>query len=314
MASLSHALLFLAILVGMVLVFVSLENVYWSKRDKQKIYKPLEVIVNFSLGASYKLADAVAISLYVFLLYDLIKPYGLNIDFGINPATLLLLYVIVDLGFYMAHWAMHKVRFLWVGHVTHHSSERYNFSTALRQNFLVSINGALLIWWIPLALFGFDKELVLLAMELNLLYQFFLHTEIPTPRWNKFGWILNTPSLHRIHHGCNPEQIDRNFGGTFIIWDKLFGTFAAENNVGELRYGITRNQPKSWNPLVLLFAEPIDLIKDLIRTKDPRVLYKPPGWIDMENDQADTNAGVSEKNSGKAGVQPQSAYPLSNKQ
>lgn len=290
MASLSHALIFLAIVVAMVLIFVSLENIYWRRRDREKMYKPFEVMVNFSLGASYKLADAIAVGLYVFFLYDQIKPHGLNINFDVNPATLVLLYVIVDLGFYLAHWAMHKVRFLWVGHVTHHSSERFNFSTALRQNFLVSINGALLIWWIPLALIGFDKELVLLAMEINLLYQFLLHTEIPTPHWNKLGWILNTPSHHRVHHGCNPEQIDRNFGGTLIIWDRLFGTFVAEENAGELCYGITRNQPRSWNPLVLLFAEPIDMIRDLIRTRDLRVLYKPPGWIDTpESRCSDTN-------------------------
>jgi len=95
---------------------------------------------------------------------------------------------------------------------------------------------------------------------------------------NKLGVIFNTPSHHRVHHGSNPKQIDTNFGGVLIIWDKLFGTFVAEKEAGPIVYGITERQPKSFNPFYLQIHEWVDMFKDFNRTRDLRVFYKAPGW------------------------------------
>src|SRR3546814_12853394 len=119
-----------------------------------------------------------------------------------------------------------------------------NYSTALRQNYLVVLNGGNLLIAVAIALVGFNKTWAIVALELNLLYQFFLHTEAPSVL-NRFGAVLNTPSHHRVHHGANPAQIDRNFGGVLIIWDRLFGTFRAETDASEIVYGVTERQPPS---------------------------------------------------------------------
>lgn len=273
-----HAVIFLAVLTVIVVFSVVVENLYWRKHDPEKVCGPLEIIGNFFLGASYKLIDALAIALYVFFLYDIVSSYGLGLELPSGWVGAVLVFLLVDLFFWLTHFVMHKVRWFWTGHVTHHSSERYNYSVALRQNFTVVLNGAVLIWWMPLALIGVDKDLVLICMEVNLLYQFFLHTEMPSPL-DRFGAVLNTPSHHRVHHGCNRDQIDRNFGGTLIIWDRLFGTFRAEKNAGKLVYGITRDQPKGYNPIVLLFHEWRDMFADAWKTRDIRILAMSPDWL-----------------------------------
>lgn len=283
----THLLIFLAVLTTIIIICVGFENIYWNKRDKSKVYNLKETIANASLGFGYKVMDAVAVALYVFFLFDYIKPYGLNVQIENPVIRIIVLFLVVDLAFWFTHFCMHKVRWFWAGHVTHHSSDRYNYSVALRQNFTVVINGALLIWWMPVALIGFDKEEVLLIMEINLLYQFLLHTEMPSVL-DKFGKILNTPSHHRVHHGSNETQLDRNFAGSLIIWDKLFGTFVSEKDAGDIVYGITRNQPKGYNVLLLTFHEWRDIFKDLIKYKDFRVLYKSPGWVDKQDDTKKT--------------------------
>jgi sterol desaturase/sphingolipid hydroxylase (fatty acid hydroxylase superfamily) len=189
----------------------------------------------------------------------------------------LLIFLISDLAFWFFHFLMHKVRWFWAVHVTHHSSERMNYSTALRQNFTLLFNGGWIFWWVPIALIGFDKNWATIAIELNLAYQFFLHTETKSPL-DKLGWILNTPSHHRVHHGCRPEQIDTNFGGVLIIWDRLFGTFVPEERAGEIKYGLTAKQPTSLNPFYLQLHEWVDLYRDFKRTRDLRIFIKGPDW------------------------------------
>lgn len=275
----THLLVFLGVLTATIIFCVAVENIYWNKRDKSKIVKLKELFANTSLGFSYKIFDTIAIALYVFLLYDFITPYGLNITIENDIIRFIVMYLVIDLGFWFTHFVMHKVRWFWTGHVTHHSSDRYNYSVALRQNLTVVLNGALLIWWIPAALCGFPKEEVLLVIEINLLYQFLLHTEKPS-LLDRLGFIFNTPSHHRVHHGSNKLQIDKNFGGTFIIWDRIFGTFLSEKDAGEITYGITRKQPEGYNPIKLIFHEWKDMLTDLAKHKDFRVLSKPPGWVD----------------------------------
>ena len=140
--------------------------------------------------------------------------------------TWTVLFFAVDFLYYAYHRASHRVNFLWAGHVVHHSSEEYNFSVALRQSWF----GQQLTEWVfflPLALAGFPPPMFLLIITLNTLYQFFIHTRL-VGRLGPLEHFMNTPSHHRVHHGINPQYIDKNYAGVFIIWDRLFGTFEPE--------------------------------------------------------------------------------------
>lgn len=141
-----------------------------------------------------------------------------------------------DLCYYWFHRLHHEVRVLWAAHVAHHSSQHYNLSTALRQPWLTAFTGP--IFWAPLPLLGFSPAMVLTAQSVSLIYQFWLHTE-SVGKLGPLEWVLNTPSHHRVHHGTNLEYLDRNHGGIFILWDRLFGTFAPER--ARVVYGLTTN-------------------------------------------------------------------------
>ena len=186
------------------------------------------------------------------------------------------LIVLADLVYYWFHRLHHEVRVLWAAHVNHHSSERYNLSTALRQSWTTPFT-SLLFWW-PLALLGFPPAMILAAIALNTLYQFWIHTEVI----DRIGWleaVLNTASHHRVHHGANLEYLDRNHAGMFIVWDKLFGTFEPER--APVRYGLTTNI-KTFNPLVIAGHEWAAMARDVRRARSWRArlgyLFRPPGW------------------------------------
>ncbi len=148
-----------------------------------------------------------------------------------------------DFAYYWFHRASHEVRFFWNFHVVHHSSNQYNLSVAVRQSWFSGI--AHWIFYVPLAFLGFPFWAFVTMHGLNLVYQFWIHTKFI----GKLGWleyILNTPSHHRVHHGVNDQYLDTNYGGIFIIWDRLFGSFIEEDE--EVRYGIT-TPLESYNPL-----------------------------------------------------------------
>lgn len=273
-----HALFFIAAFGAVFLTVILAEYLYIRHKGIQGVYHLKETIANLATGASYKIVDGIAIALFIQAFYEWVYGFGLQWNPGLSVWSVLLLIVFIDLCFFAAHVTMHKTRWFWNVHVTHHSSEHMNFSTALRQNFTFALSGAWLFWWIPAAIVGFDKNWVLLAIEGNLVYQFFLHTE----QVGKLGWlekIFNTPSHHRVHHGSNPAQIDTNFGGIFILWDKLFGTFRDEADAGEIRYGVTRMPAKPYNPWFLQVHDWADMFRDVVRYRDLRILYKHPDWV-----------------------------------
>jgi alkylglycerol monooxygenase len=194
-----------------------------------------------------------------------------------NFITLLLLFMAVDFFYYWFHRMAHEVSILWGSHVVHHQSEEYNLTVALRQAW---VQGAFSwVFYLPLAIIGFDPVMFLTLASINTLYQFWIHTKVinKMPRW--FEFVFNTPSHHRVHHGVNPKYIDRNHGGTLIIYDRIFGTFQEEEE--EVVYGIT-TQPKSWNPLWLNFQYWGDLFKDAAkapkRADAIRMMARAPGW------------------------------------
>jgi sterol desaturase/sphingolipid hydroxylase (fatty acid hydroxylase superfamily) len=182
----------------------------------------------------------------------------------------------VDFLYYWFHRFSHESNFAWAAHVVHHQSEDYNLSVALRQSALQQFISAPFYW--PLALLGFPPAMFLAMSAANTLYQFWIHTEL-IGRLGFLEWFLNTPSHHRVHHGCQPQYIDRNHGGTLIVWDRLFGTFEPEGE--EVIYGVTK-PPRSWNPIFVNFhyvRELWRLSRKTERWSDKvKVWFKRPGW------------------------------------
>jgi sterol desaturase/sphingolipid hydroxylase (fatty acid hydroxylase superfamily) len=164
-----------------------------------------------------------------------------------------------EFSYYWFHRASHECRLFWASHVVHHSSQKYNLSTALRQTWTGSFMGFVFWLWLPLA--GFRPVMIMTMQALSLLYQFWIHTEM-VGRLGPLESVLNTPSHHRVHHGSNPQYIDRNHGGTLIIWDKLFGTYEPEGE--RVVYGLTKNV-HSYNPFRIAFHEWLDIGRDVIR-------------------------------------------------
>lgn len=183
-----------------------------------------------------------------------------------------------DFVYYWNHRIAHESRLFWASHVVHHSSTKYNLSTALRQTWSGSFYT--FIFWAPLALIGFHPLMILTQMSISLIYQYWIHTELikKLPKW--FEAIFNTPSHHRVHHATNPQYLDRNHAGIFIIWDRLFGTFEPE--VEKPVYGLVTNI-NTHNPIKIAYIEWYNLLKDVFTSKTSlgkRILYflKPPGW------------------------------------
>lgn len=190
----------------------------------------------------------------------------------------LLLLFAEDFCYYWFHRISHESRFFWASHVVHHSSKKYNLSTALRQTW--SGGFYTFIFWTPLIILGFHPVMVLVQMSVSLIYQYWIHTEMirKMPKW--FELIFNTPSHHRVHHATNPQYLDRNHAGIFIIWDRFFGTFEPE--VEKPVYGLVKNID-TYNPLKIAFTEWYMMLKDFITIKTSVVnrfkyLIKPPGW------------------------------------
>lgn len=239
--------LILLLLSPVFLIFIAFEWLYSEKR-RQVLYQWRDTLANFVLAAMYQAGDVMALVLLLPLMLWLSQFSLFSIEF--SALNLVVLFIAQDFLYYWFHRCSHRVRWLWASHVVHHSSRLMNFSTAFRQSFTYPISG-MWLFWLPLILLGFDVQLVLAVVAINLAFQFFVHTQ-SGKNWGLFGWVLNTPAWHRVHHACNPQYIDRNFAGVLIVWDRLFGTFVAEQEA--CRYGITE-EFESTNPLTISFYE-----------------------------------------------------------
>ncbi|MDZ7674883.1 MAG: sterol desaturase family protein [Acidimicrobiales bacterium] len=216
-------------------------------------------------------------------------------DLGSGPLAWVAAVAGWDFIYYWNHRFMHEVRGMWAIHVVHHSSERYNLSTALRQP-VAEVLGV----WVPyglLARFGVSPYLITQARALNLLYQYWIHTET-IGKLGPVETVFNTASHHRVHHGSNPPYIDRNHGSILIVWDKLFGTFEPEDE--PVVYGLTKNIG-SFNPVVVVGHEYRDILRDVAESRNwhDRLSFvlRGPGWADERHREraelAPVAAGVS---------------------
>jgi sterol desaturase/sphingolipid hydroxylase (fatty acid hydroxylase superfamily) len=222
-----------------------------------------------------------AVFAFIFLGFaKLIQPHAL-FHIGWSWGAVAACFVLDDLRYYLWHRASHRVRWLWADHVNHHSSQHYNLSTALRQPWggFLALPGLLFV--APLILLGFPLTMIAFVHGLNLVYQFWIHTESigRFPRWIEA--VMNTPSHHRVHHATNARYLDANYAGVFIVWDRMLGTFVEETQADPPRYGII-GQIASFNPLRIALHGWVSLGHDLIRARSLRefagYLLAPPGW------------------------------------
>jgi sterol desaturase/sphingolipid hydroxylase (fatty acid hydroxylase superfamily) len=242
----------------------------------KKLYRLNDAISNISCGIGNQVLG-VFFGMLTFGGYAF--AYGHARFFSIEPTPLnwFLLFLGVDLAYYWFHRLSHEINFIWATHIVHHQSEDYNLSVALRQSWFQT----LFSWWfyIPLAVLGFSPLMILSVAAVNTLYQFWIHTQMIKKLPAFIEFIFNTPSHHRVHHGVNPQYIDKNHAGSLIIWDRIFGTFEKENE--EVVYGIT-TPLRSFNPFYANFhywKELIDISKKAPSFKEKMsVFIKSPGW------------------------------------
>lgn len=252
---------------------------------RKKFVSTEYLIVNLSVAFLQQLTDVVnkvvfiGAFIYIQSNYSILHLFGISVPEAANPFSpfdlfmllnYLLVIVLADFCQYWLHRFSHEINWMWAGHVTHHSNNEYNLSVAVRQNALEGIYTW--IFFIPLAFFGIPWQMFLTAYAVSLFWQFIVHTRFI----NRLGFLeifMSTPSHHRVHHGKNPQYIDKNYGAFLIVWDKLFGTFEPESEVVE--YGIT--QPLRYeNPLWSNVHHHIDIIKNISHSSSLRERAK---WI-----------------------------------
>jgi sterol desaturase/sphingolipid hydroxylase (fatty acid hydroxylase superfamily) len=182
----------------------------------------------------------------------------------------------VDVIWYTYHRASHRVRVMWAAHQAHHNSQRFNYSTAVRQKWNPWFE---LMFWAPLPLLGMPPWMIFTTFSFNLIYQFWVHTERidRLPAW--FEFVFNTPSHHRVHHASDPDYLDKNYAGILIVWDRMFGSYAEETH--RPTYGLTKNID-SFNPFRLQYHEYAAMVRDLRSAGTWReragYVFGPPGW------------------------------------
>jgi len=233
------------------------------------------------------LADLVGRKLLAFLPLSLATPvfafaweHRIHTVTSNTPLTVLLLFIGMEFFYYWYHRASHTIRFFWATHAVHHSPNQLTLSSAYRLGWTTKITGSA-VFFTPLVWLGLRPEVVLAALSINLLYQFWLHaTWIP-----KLGWlelVFNTPSSHRVHHASNATYLDANFGGVLIVFDRLFGTYVEERADEPCRYGLT-TPTTSHNPIVVETEHWVSLAKDVVNAKSVSnavgFVLRPPGWL-----------------------------------
>ncbi len=262
---------------------ILLEFVY-AKVTGRHTYRLNDTLASLSMGTLSRLMGVVRLGVFGFLFEWILNGHTLLAISMESPWAWVAAFVLYDLCYYFLHRFGHEWRILWASHAAHHQSEEYNLSTALRQTSTGFLGG---IFYAPLYLIGFPTPMLIAVGSLNLIYQFWVHTE-HVRRLGIVDRILVTPSNHRVHHAKNPCYIDRNYGGVFVIWDRLFGTFEDERENEPCVYGVTE-QLNSFNPLWANLQVYVQGIRDSLaatRWTDKFALwFKGPGFKPAGTDQ-----------------------------
>jgi sterol desaturase/sphingolipid hydroxylase (fatty acid hydroxylase superfamily)/poly(3-hydroxybutyrate) depolymerase len=228
----------IALAVPFFFVFIGLELLL-AKRRGVSVYRFTDTLTDLSCGITSQVSlifwTATQLAIYAWV-YEHAKLVNLSPGWGRPWLPWVVAFVGVDLLYYWWHRLSHEVNFLWAAHVVHHQSEDYNLAVALRQAVLTSWTA--LPFYLPLALLGVPTLVFAVTHALSTLYQFWIHTQLVGKIRGPLDWIMNLPSHHRVHHAINTQYLDKNYGATLVVWDRLFGTYEEENE--KPVYGITK--------------------------------------------------------------------------
>lgn len=269
--------------VGLIII-----EMVWARRNAPDKYEPRDTLNSLLLGFGSSVAGLLFGGAIASIAFAFEKFQLMQIPF--TWWAFAICFVLDDLAYYAFHRSAHRVRWFWAAHVNHHSSQHYNLSTALRQTW-TGLFAFSFVFRLPLVLIGFPPEMLFFVGGINLIYQFWIHTEAidRMPKW--FEAVMNTPSHHRVHHAVNPRYLDRNYAGVFIVWDKMFGTFTPEVDDEKIQYGIVK-QLGGFGLIWAVFHEWVGIFQDM--TSAPwrhklSYLLREPGWShDDSRETSDT--------------------------
>lgn len=266
-----------------VMFFFVLLEYFISRHQDKHLYDKKETIGSICVGIGNVIINtALKVSLFYLVLwmYNLL-PWRMYLNWW----TFIPCYIIFDLCSYWAHRISHQQRFWWATHVVHHSSEYYNLTVSFRLSWVQNLK---LIFFLPVALMGFHPIIFFVTNQIAVLFQFWVHTEYIRKLHPAIEYIFATPSNHRVHHGSQELYINKNYGATFIIWDRMFGTYQPE--VEQARYGITTNIEDKANALYINFHEYVEMWNDVKSAKGLRrkffFMFGDPIDIDKEKKKA----------------------------
>ena len=261
-------------------VFVALIGIEWlaGRRRGHDTYRLNDALSSIGLGVMSQIVGVFS-ALFTVAVYTLAYQHGALWRLPANAVWVWVAALVgYDFCYYWHHRLGHTVALLWAAHAVHHQSEDYNLSTALRQ----TSSGWLVGWlfYLPLAVLGVPPLVFGGVALIDLLYQYWVHTQ-QIGRLGGFDRWFCAPSNHRVHHAVNDAYLDKNYGGIFIVWDRLFGSFAPEDDAGPCVYG-TRGPLRSWNPVRANLQLYADLLRDSWRARawsdKLRVWFMRPGW------------------------------------
>ena len=250
-----------------VFTFMILCEFIYGYLRKRNNYRLNDTVTSIGLGLMSRYPTLLKFGVQA-LVYTYIweQNFHLGILNAYTPFVWVAAFILYDISYYWMHRCSHEIKFLWATHVVHHHGEEFNLSTALRQtstDFLFKW-----IFYTPILFLGIPPEIFVTVAGVNLIYQFWVHTE-HIGRLGILDYIFVTPSNHRIHHAQNKEYIDANYGGVFILWDRMFGTFIDERSDLKPIYG-TSKPLKSWNPLWANLEVWVQIFKEVVIFLLPR--------------------------------------------
>lgn len=271
-------------------LLVAIEYLHWRKHKEKKLYEVQDFkassFIAFGMIFLGPLAKVTLLTWLMTIVFDAFNPLQNGVrenilgyePFGFAWYVWAACIILDDLTYYWFHRLSHTIRILWASHIVHHSSEYYNFGTGFRVGWFVLVYKPFFYAW--LAAIGFPPEMVMVCLSLETIYQFQLHTSL-VPRFKYLDKIFIVHSHHQIHHACNIEFLDKNHGGIFCFWDKIFGTYVEPDESQELKYGVL-SPPKSNNPFVILTHEFVSIIRDVKKARNIKeffmYIFGPPGW------------------------------------
>ncbi|GAA1916709.1 sterol desaturase family protein [Streptomyces sodiiphilus] len=242
--------------------------------DRSAGYEPKDAATSITMGLGSLFFDLLW-KIPVVVIYAAVYEFS-PLEIPVLWWTLLLMLVAQDFFYYWSHRGHHVIRILWACHVVHHSSQKFNLTTALRQPWT---SWSSWIFYVPLVAAGVHPAALAFLHSVNLVYQFGIHTERVGKLSRPVEFLFNTPSHHRVHHASQGSYLDRNFGGILIVWDRLFKTFTPET--APCVYGLTKNID-TYNPLRVATHEYVSLARDLAGARNWReragYLLRGPGW------------------------------------